>query len=211
MQLGGSVVGLQDGGSSASASKQPAGYASPVPLSLLSAQVEWASQAPPLNALASLPRRSASSSAATKRGLRYEAKVTQALYEQWPRNFLAQLPLSFRTNAKRGRAIPDGLLLSLDGSSIAVIEIKTAHTVAAWWQLENFYAPIAREAFPGFRIVLLEICGSYDPYVQLPKRTLLLDRVAEVFTSDPASHSVLVTRTGALPPCSTSGSKVHNG
>jgi hypothetical protein len=210
VQLGGSVVGLQVGGSSASASLQPAGYAPPVPLSLLSAQVEWASQAPPLNA-PSLPGRSASSSAATKRGLRYEAKVTQALYEQWPRNFISQLPLSFRTNSKRGRAIPDGLLLSPDGSSICVIEIKTAHTVAAWWQLENFYAPIAREAFPGFRIVLLEICGSYDPDVKLPKRTALLDRVAEVFEADPGSHCVLVTRTGALPPCSTSGSKVPNG
>lgn len=172
---------------------QPAGVFRPDPFRVLSARIEFAGK-PPL----SFPGRSATRAEATKRGLRFEARVSQSLSYAHPTRFAPQLPLSFQTCSKRGRAIPDGILLAERESAICIIEIKARHTRDAWWQLERFYAPIAREAFPGFRICLLEICGVYDPATRLPKPVALLESVNDAFSTRECFHPVLVTRNGEL-------------
>lgn len=170
----------------------PAGISHPVHFAdrVLQARIEFASSA-------ILPRRvAAKQTESTKRGLRFEARVTAALHSAFPARFVSQLPFSFQTNSKRGRAIPDGILLSQRERAACIIEIKARHTSDAWWQLERFYAPIIREALPGFRICLLEICGVYDPAVKLPKAAALLERPEDVFETRECFHPVYVTRKG---------------
>lgn len=209
MQCGVRDMGLREGVGRfrlAPSASQPAGVLHPASFSprVLRARIEW-NGFPPGRAAALPGPANAHGSAATKRGLRFEAKVTASLNRLFPSRFVSQLPLSFQTAQKRGRAIPDGFLLSRDGSALCVIEMKAAHTTDAWWQLERFYAPIAREAFRGLRIVLLEICGTYDPHVRLPKRVALLESVEEVFSTRECYHCIYVTRSGGLDACSTSG------
>lgn len=188
-------MGLRDA-SYSSASAQPAGVPNPLALNgssgreaqLLNARLElippaWVAQ--PKGAPAT------TASEATKRGLRFEAKVHAVLTLRYGRRFLPSPSFSFQTNSRKGRCIPDGLLLGSD-NQLAVIEVKYTHTEAAWWQLEKFYAPIVKEAFRFQRIVCAEICHVYDPWVKLPKAVALVYDLEEAFEVRECFHPVMV-------------------
>ena len=130
--------------------------------------------------------------AAAKQGLRFEAKVLSALAADCGPRFLPSPCFSFQVNSKRGRAIPDGLLLSQDQTTATIVEIKLRHSGDAWWQLTRFYHPIAQEALRGLRVVLLEICKHYDPSVKLPRPVAFVDTVDEAAEIREAFHPVLV-------------------
>ena len=154
--------------------------------SLLSARVAWGRSAP-------VPK---PQSAAAKRGLSYERKVLKTLEGNFPRRFIAQLPFTFRTQAKTGWAIPDGLLFDFDRRLVLLLEIKYTHGADAWWQLHKFYLPIVQEALPSHRIIPVEICRTYDPAVRLPKAPLLLTGLEEAFEAREGALAILATRTG---------------
>lgn len=147
-------------------------------------------------AASNLPR---PSSEAAKRGLRFERKVLSALHSAFDGRFASQLPFSFKTQSKRGRAILDGLLLSRDGSALCLIEVKSIHCADAWHQLENFYLPIVRDAVRGvFRICLLEVVRVFDPWVRLPKAVALVSNPEEAFEASESFLPVLATRDGGF-------------
>lgn len=154
--------------------------------SLLSARVAWGRSAP-------VPK---PQSAAAKRGLSYERKVLKTLEGNFPRRFVSQLPFTFRTQAKTGWAIPDGLLFDFDARRVLLIEIKLSHSADAWWQLERFYLPIVAEALRAFTVIPVEICRTFDPAVRLTKAPVLLTGVCEAFEAREDSHLILATRTG---------------
>ncbi len=190
MHAGVGDMGLRDGVRlhAPTASTQPAGISHPpilLPVSLLNARLELA---PPMRVA---QPHTTTASEATKRGLRFEAKVHAALTTRYGRRFLPSPSFSFQTNSRRGRAIPDGLLLGPD-NQLAIIEIKYTHTEAAWWQLERFYLPIVREVFRFFRPVSVEICHVYDPWVKLPKPVALVYDLEEVFAIRECFHPVMV-------------------
>lgn len=78
------------------------------------------------------------------------------------------------------------------------MEVKLAHCSDAWWQMEGFYKPIISEALRGMRVVCLEVCKSYDPWVKLPRGTELLSSVEHVFQAREDVCCVMATRDGGL-------------
>lgn len=110
-------------------------------------------------------------SAAQAAGLRYERKVFRKLEKGFP-GFISHLPFTFTSPRGREVAIPDGVIFGTEGpgkpARLTIIEVKLRHTVDAWYQLHQLYLPVVAEAFPGFRIKVLEICKWYDPSVKLP-------------------------------------------
>lgn len=130
--------------------------------------------------------------AAAKAGVRFEARVVSTLSEQYRQRFISNLPFTFKTCSAQGKAIPDGLLFSSNGSEASIVEIKLRHSGDAWWQLERFYLPIVREALRVFRITAVEVVKHFDPWVKLPKQVALLGDIDEVFTVRECFHPVLV-------------------
>lgn len=114
-------------------------------------------------------------SAAQRAGLRYEAKALKHLDQVLPL-FLSHLPFCFLAEYGAERCIPDGVAISSrDRSLLTLIEIKHRHSADAWFQLKYLYWPVVRAAFPRHRIQLLEVCGSYDPAVNVPDRQTYVD------------------------------------
>lgn len=171
--------------------------------SLLQASVDFGAGA------SQAARTPSASSEATKRGLRYERRVLRSFSAAHGCRFVAQLPFSFQTCAKRGRAIPDGLLLSEAGDAVCIVEVKLHHCADAWQQLTQFYLPIVREALAPLRVCCLEVCSSYDPWVKLPGPVRLLADPSEAFETR-EGFAVLVTRKGDLrcPTSSTAGQEL---
>lgn len=155
---------------------------------LLRASVDWSGQYRPI------PTRPSQASA--RAGLRYERLVLRGLAAAFPGTFISHLPFSFQTAAKRGWAIPDGLLFDFDRKVVLLCEIKLSHSGDAWYQLYKFYLPIVQEALPVFRVVPVEICRTYDPWVKLPKPVSLLTRLSDAFEACRGHHLVLATRLG---------------
>lgn len=99
-------------------------------------------------------------------GIRFERKVLEELSALYP-GFVSSLPLRYYTPVGEMRTcIPDGLLFLPDGS-LVVVEIKLSHTMAAWFQLSNVYAPVARRA-TGMPVRLLEVVKSFNPELRFP-------------------------------------------
>ena len=130
--------------------------------------------------------------AATKRGARFEEKVVASLSAAYGTQFLAGLPFSFQTCSKRGRAIPDGLLFSSDWKSVVVVEIKLRHSGDAWWQLERFYLPIVRESLRPLNVTTLEVCRYYDPAVRLPRPVAFVNEALEALSIRECFHPVMI-------------------
>lgn len=135
---------------------------------------------------------------AARRGLRFERKVVAWFTATYPTRFVAGLPFTFQTNRKRGTAVPDGLLFSPDWRSCCIVEVKLTHCADAWWQMEAFYKPIVQEALRTFKVVCLEVCKSYDPWVKLPRPSELLSSVEDVFQAREDVCCVMATRDGGL-------------
>lgn len=132
-----------------------------------------------------------------KRGLRYERKVLASLAQRYGLRVAPQLPFLFQTNSKRGRAVVDGLVL-LDPGRALVVEVKTAFSADAWYQVHKFYLPIVREALPGLDVRGLVLCQNFDPWVKVPKEPRLVDSPEAVFDASTDSLCVLISRDGSL-------------
>ncbi len=139
-----------------------------------------------------------SSAGFAQRGLRFERKVVKWFEATYPSRFLAGLPFTFQTSRKRGMAVPDGLLFSPDWRTCCIVEVKLSHCSDAWWQMEAFYKPIVAEALHGYRVICLEVCKSYDPWVKLPRPSELLSSVEDVFQAREDVCCVMATRDGGL-------------
>ncbi len=110
-----------------------------------------------------------------KAGLRYEQKALNYLYQF--DLFLDHLPFNFFADGCGGKAIPDGVLLVPRMRELVVVEIKLRHTTEAWFQLNRFYIPIVRKAFPQLKVISCELVRSYDPGVTLPGRYELVQDI----------------------------------
>lgn len=120
-------------------------------------------------------------SPAQKAGLRYEANAFSHLQIALS-NFQMHPTLRFQSEGRRLSeiCIPDALTTSKDGRAITIIEIKLRHTHEAWNQLHNLYLPVARKLFPRSVINLLEICQNFDPGVNLPGESEMVDDLSWV-------------------------------
>lgn len=171
---------------------------------LLRASVDWSGQYRPI------PTRPSRASA--RAGLRYERLVLGGLAAAFPGTFISHLPFSFQAS-KHGWAIPDGLLFDFDRKAVLLLEVKLSHSGDAWYQLNKFYLPIVKEALKCFRVVPVEICKSYDPWIVLPNPVVLLPRLEEAFEAREGFHQLLATRDGdfshAFAPSHSAGNPVQ--
>ena len=118
-------------------------------------------------------------SQAQKLGLAYERRVHDVLENIYVDKFRATPSILYRDKKSRlRRAIPDGLLEFPD--YLLAIEIKLTHTEKAWWQLVKLYQPLLQNLYPGRRVLLVEICRSYDPAVQFPLPHKLIHSLRDV-------------------------------
>ena len=135
----------------------------------------------------------ASTSPTAQRGIRFEKKVLGFLTSTFGIRFSPGLPFAFQELCgKHGRAVPDGLLFSPDWRSVTVIEVKLRHTGDAWFQLNKFYLPIVRRAFPALQVSGLEICALYDPVQRLPQPVSFVRCASEAEGLRSAFHPVMV-------------------
>ena len=139
-------------------------------------------------------------SAAAKRGLRFESRVLAAFAARYGCRFVPQLSLSFQTNSKVGRAILDGLLLSQCGRKLCIVEVKLSHCVDVFYQVQKFYLPILEDATRGAfeRIVFLEVCRNFDPWVKCPLEPRIISSPDDAFEASEGVLPVIVTRDGEL-------------
>jgi len=137
--------------------------------------------------------------AAARAGLRFERDVFSKLSKIYKNRLLFGVPLSFQevhrhaAYSRPQTAIPDGFLLSRDGKSLGILEVKLRHSTDAWFQLNKFYLPLVRRV-AGSSLVLrtVEICRYYDPGVKLPKEKRILDELDQVFDLRSDCHPVLI-------------------
>lgn len=120
------------------------------------------------------------STAAQKAGLRYERKVHIAMQDgPLASSYYIEAPLFFVSTRGRQNCYPDALVLH--PLYVGCIEIKSQHMPESWWQLRKKYEPVLRMIYPASRIVLLEICGSYDPSMPYPEAVTLVEDIASWF------------------------------
>lgn len=112
------------------------------------------------------PPKSRGNTSAQKAGLRYEARVCEAMAKEFGPSFVPQPTISFTDAGGSRAAIPDGLLRV--GDAVGIVEIKYTHTPLAWWQLRKLYEPLLQRLTTN-KIILFEVCHSYDPAVDFPE------------------------------------------
>lgn len=111
---------------------------------------------------------------AQRRGLRFEQKVTAAFGARYGSGWLPQPCFGFSARHEVSRAIPDGLLFSRQ--EIIAIEIKYNFRREALAQLEDFYLPIVRLAFPRHVVSGMVVCRNIlDPLSEAERRRMLYD------------------------------------
>lgn len=143
-----------------------------------------------------VPPVSRGGTAAQVQGLRYERHATRMLED----TFAFTVPqLGFRyfnANAQGFWCWTDACIFSDDMRTVTICEIKWHHTVDAWVQLSELYAPVVQVAFPHLQVRLLEVCKFYDPAVRLPGRVKLMASVEDlrgiVQGEEHADFSVLI-------------------
>ena len=132
---------------------------------------------------------------AKKAGIRYENKVLKHFTEECGNRFIPGLPFLFQSiKSQPGRAVPDGLLFAKDWSAVSIVEVKLRHSGDAFYQLYKFYLPILEEVFrPALRVVCLEVCQFYDPFVKGYKPCEFIEKPDDVFSlRTEVCHPVLI-------------------
>lgn len=96
------------------------------------------------------------------RGLLFEQKVTAAFAEMYGGGWLPQPVFRFCTTGYSSRAIPDGILVggARSAPEILVVEIKYNFRREDLGQLEGFYLPVVRRAFPAHSVGGLIACRN---------------------------------------------------
>lgn len=82
----------------------------------------------------------------------------------------------------------DGLLFLPDNNRLIIIECKYQHTPDAYFQLENKYVPVVRQAFPKWTVATCEVVKWYDPSIKFPCAIRLRPEVSEVMPGEFAVH-----------------------
>lgn len=108
------------------------------------------------------------------RGLLFERKATDALGVRYGNQWLPQAVFRFRTPREIGKAIPDGILFS--AKEIIVVEMKFNFRRADLGQLEDFYLPIVKCAFPTHAVSGLIVCKNLLEYNGIRGHQVLYDR-----------------------------------
>lgn len=110
---------------------------------------------------------------AQRSGLRYEAKVQNAISNLFP-DYIPSPHVQFLDSAGWRTCIPDGLLSLRE--ALFIFEIKNQHSPESWWQLEKLYRPVLQILYPSKRIFCLEVCRLFDPATPYPAEfTLITD------------------------------------
>lgn len=112
------------------------------------------------------------SSGAQKAGVLYEKRVHDFLSSRLPPRYLRNPAIHFQADESARTCIPDGILLRDDMA--VVFEIKSQHMSEAWWQLRKLYEPVVR-AYTKTKVVLLEVCKSYDSAAPFPEEFTWVD------------------------------------
>lgn len=134
-------------------------------------------------------------SVAQNAGLRFEAKVSKALYSQSP-GFVAQVPFSYYAEGRHGKCILDGLIFFHPGmppSTACLVEVKHRFTGDGWYQLRHLYHPVAARALPGRKLKLLEICKVFEPETKVGEPFKLWPKLDDFIRSS-AEYGVLCWR-----------------
>lgn len=132
-------------------------------------------------------------SPAMKRGLKFEAHVNKRLTEDLLFHKLILQPhLRFDLNGSMQSAFPDALIQHND--EWILVEIKLRHTYDGYNQLTHLYYPVLRKIFPEMKIRRLEICKTYDPFVQLPEKVVLEKDLYAFLDRKDDAYGVLIWR-----------------
>lgn len=123
---------------------------------------------------AAFGRQGAKSTDAQYRGLLFERKATEALARRYGNQWLPQAVFRFRTSREIGKAIPDGILFA--PNEIIVFEMKYNFRRADLGQLEDFYLPIVKCAFPTHAVSGLIVCRNLLEYSGIRGHQVLYDR-----------------------------------
>jgi hypothetical protein len=134
-------------------------------------------------------------SAAQNAGLRFEAKVSEALTRKYE-GFLQQVPFKFVGDHSPEKCILDGILFhhpKMVNRELILVEMKKRHTADAWFQLRYLYHPVVQRVFQNYNLRLLEICKEFELGVVLPE-PYQLHRSVEDFIINGSSFGVVCWR-----------------
>lgn len=132
-----------------------------------------------------------------RRGLRYEAAVTEMLTREFPIDFHSQPAFAFRSGLRTRVCIPDGLLLR--SHDAILFEIKIQHMPEAWWQLRKLYQPVV-ERWWEKPIQVCEIVKSFDPSMGFPEEPVICASIEAVLNADPSRFKVFIWRPANATP-----------
>ena len=125
-------------------------------------------------------------SKARKEGLKYEARIQQLLARSFPNLYVLGpwLKFSSKHRSKPSWCQPDTILIDIVRGTITVIEIKTRHTSAAWWQLQRLYIPVLKALFGThlWKFVPIEIVRWFDPHENFPEEFTILKNLEDIST-----------------------------
>lgn len=105
-------------------------------------------------------------------GKSYERRVHEHLGNVYP-GYVAGQWFKFFDGQRQRWCQTDGLLFDPDIGAVCIIEVKYQHTADAWWQLNELYLPVVRNAFPGWLITTCEVVKWFDPAVVCPQKPRL--------------------------------------
>lgn len=115
-----------------------------------------------------------------KLGRIYEAAVQSRLLEEFP--FYVDGPwIKFGESGAVRWCQPDGILFDFESGTVTVVEVKLAHTSAAWWQLRKLYIPVLKRIFPTslWKYRAVEIVKFFDCDTNFPEPIRLLKNLRE--------------------------------
>jgi hypothetical protein len=121
-------------------------------------------------------------SVAQKNGKRYEAKALRMLNRELP-HLLSSPWIEYTARAGFRFCQPDALFVDEVRNTVTIFEIKYSHTIDAFWQLSELYAPVVRTLYPGMDIRLVELTRTFDPATLFPLPIRLFFSLHEVLNT----------------------------
>lgn len=127
---------------------------------------------------------------AAGKGLKYEEQAKKYLERKLGDEFVPGPWMVFKNDFGERWCQPDGLWIDPVRGRITIIEIKYAHSVAAWHQLWQLYMPVVKAAFDRapWEYRAVEIVRWYDSTLNFPGPANLRPSLIKAEPDETAVH-----------------------
>ena len=137
-------------------------------------------------------------SGAQAHGIRYERKVQRYLTAECNGHYVPAPWFRYcvHNHPHWHYCQPDGLLFDYNRNLITIVEIKLAHSLQAWWQVQNLYRPVISFVFGSrWSLAACEVTAHHDPATIFP---ICLHHITRLSLLQPEQFGLYILRERKL-------------